>query len=100
MGKGAMAVTDSLKEYHAQTVAPYTPTSLLLTGGTGFIGSHVAVRLAKTFPDAKIIVIDRMDYVSSVSHTYMSNTCVHDIVIVRCRTAELVWPNAIKKHSW
>ena len=66
MGKGAMAVTDSLKEYHAQTVAPYTPTSLLLTGGTGFIGSHVAVRLAKTFPDAKIIVIDRMDYVSSV----------------------------------
>ena len=44
----------------------YEPRALLLTGGTGFIGAHVAVRLAKSFPDATILVLDRMDYVSSV----------------------------------
>ena len=29
----------------------YKPTSILLTGGAGFIGSHVAILLAKKYPE-------------------------------------------------
>ena len=32
----------------------YTPNSILLTGGAGFIGSHVATLLAKKYPNYKV----------------------------------------------
>ena len=31
----------------------YVPRSILLTGGCGFIGSHVAILLATKYPDYK-----------------------------------------------
>lgn len=33
--------------------AVYTPTNVLITGGAGFIASHVAIRLAKAYPQYK-----------------------------------------------
>jgi hypothetical protein len=33
---------------------PYTPRTILITGGAGFIGSHVAVRLATRYPQYKV----------------------------------------------
>jgi hypothetical protein len=32
----------------------YVPQSILLTGGAGFIGSHVAILLAKKYPSYKV----------------------------------------------
>lgn len=32
----------------------FVPKSILLTGGAGFIGSHVAILLAKKYPDYKV----------------------------------------------
>lgn len=32
----------------------YTPQSILLTGGCGFIGSHVAILLANKYPQYKV----------------------------------------------
>lgn len=32
----------------------FTPKSILLTGGAGFIGSHVAILLAKKYPNYKV----------------------------------------------
>ena len=32
----------------------YEPTSILLTGGAGFIGSHVAILLANKYPQYKV----------------------------------------------
>lgn len=40
----------------------YSPTSILLTGGCGFIGAHVVVALLEHFPEAKVTVIDKLDY--------------------------------------
>ncbi len=40
--------------------------TLLITGGAGFIGSHVAIRLSKK--GYRVIVVDKLDYCSCVDH--------------------------------
>eukprot|EP00929_Paragymnodinium_shiwhaense_P102819 TRINITY_DN6604_c0_g1_i5.p1 TRINITY_DN6604_c0_g1~~TRINITY_DN6604_c0_g1_i5.p1 ORF type:complete len:412 (+),score=77.03 TRINITY_DN6604_c0_g1_i5:91-1326(+) len=42
----------------------YTPTSILVTGAAGFIASHVAIRLARLYPQYRIIGVDRLSYCS------------------------------------
>lgn len=46
----------------------YVPHSILLTGGAGFIGSHVVTHLARKYPDYKLVVLDKLDYCSSKEH--------------------------------
>ncbi|KAL4437244.1 hypothetical protein ABPG75_004383 [Micractinium tetrahymenae] len=45
--------------------AGYTPGVILLTGGAGFIGSHVATALVQRHPLYKVVVLDRLDYCAS-----------------------------------
>mmetsp|Transcript_23078 Transcript_23078/g.71951 ORF Transcript_23078/g.71951 Transcript_23078/m.71951 type:complete len:324 (-) Transcript_23078:355-1326(-) len=44
----------------------YTPKSILITGAAGFIGSHVALRIIKNYPQYKVVVFDKMDYCASM----------------------------------
>merc|ERR1719221_2267691 len=46
----------------------YIPTSILLTGGAGFIGSHAAILLAKKYPNYKVVVYDKLDYCSCLEN--------------------------------
>jgi len=46
----------------------YIPTSILLTGGAGFIGSHAAILLAKKYPQYKVVVYDKLDYCSCLAN--------------------------------
>ena len=39
------------------TSAGFMPTSILLTGGAGFIGSNVAKALVKKYKEYKIVVL-------------------------------------------
>jgi hypothetical protein len=41
----------------------YVPRSILLTGGCGFIGSHVAILLAKKYPSYKA----RLAYIATAT---------------------------------
>lgn len=43
----------------------YQPFRILLTGGAGFIMSHVTDQLLQDFPECFIVVLDVMDYCSS-----------------------------------
>lgn len=43
----------------------YTPTTLLITGGCGFIGSNFINRYHASNPQVKIVNVDRLDYCAS-----------------------------------
>uniref|UniRef100_M4DYI2 NAD(P)-binding domain-containing protein n=1 Tax=Brassica campestris TaxID=3711 RepID=M4DYI2_BRACM len=46
----------------------YKPKNILITGAAGFIASHVANRLVRTYPDYKIVVLDKLDYCSNLKN--------------------------------
>ncbi|WOH00787.1 hypothetical protein DCAR_0520162 [Daucus carota subsp. sativus] len=46
----------------------YTPKNILITGAAGFIASHVANRLVRSYPDYKIVVLDKLDYCSNLKN--------------------------------
>ncbi|GAB4821215.1 hypothetical protein N2152v2_008261 [Parachlorella kessleri] len=48
--------------------AVYQPTSILLTGGAGFIASHVAIKLVRQHPDCKVVVLDKLDYCATLNN--------------------------------
>jgi UDP-glucose 4,6-dehydratase len=45
---------------------PYVPHVILITGGAGFIASHVAVRLCTRYPAYKVVVLDKLDVCASL----------------------------------
>lgn len=47
-------------------MAAYQPSVILLTGGAGFIGSHVAIRIARKDPGIKVILYDSLEYCASL----------------------------------
>ena len=44
--------------------------NILVTGGAGFIGSHVVVRLLKEYPTYKVVVLDKLDYCASLANLH------------------------------
>lgn len=46
----------------------YSPKTIMVTGGAGFIASHVVLLLVKKYPQFKIINFDRLDYCSCLAN--------------------------------
>jgi len=46
----------------------YEPKNIFLTGGAGFIASHVAILLCKKYPQYNIVVYDKLDYCSCLAN--------------------------------
>jgi len=46
----------------------YEPKNILITGGAGFIASHVILLLVKKYPNYKIVNLDILDYCSSLKN--------------------------------
>ncbi|GAB2278062.1 RHAMNOSE BIOSYNTHESIS 2 [Dionaea muscipula] len=53
-------------------MSSYTPKNILITGAAGFIGSHVANRLVRSYPEYKIVVLDKLDYCSNLKNLHPS----------------------------
>jgi UDP-glucose 4,6-dehydratase len=51
-----------------QAANVYTPKVVLLTGGAGFIGSNVCIHLVNTYPDLRLICLDKLDVCSSLNN--------------------------------
>ena len=46
----------------------YTPKNILITGGAGFIASHVVIRFCQKYPQYNIINYDKLDYCSCIAN--------------------------------
>ena len=49
-------------------VATYEPKNILITGGAGFIASHVVILLVKKYPNYRIVNYDMLDYCASLKN--------------------------------
>jgi len=48
----------------------YVPKNILVTGGAGFIASHVVIRLVNKYPQYKVVNFDKLDYCSSLKNLH------------------------------
>jgi len=55
-------------ERMSDTVKPYEPQGVLITGGCGFIGSNVLSYLGNKYKDLEFVNLDKLDYCSSESN--------------------------------
>jgi len=56
-------------------VEEYVAKNILLTGGAGFIGTHVAKRLVERYPEYKVVVLDAMDTCASMQNLELMRPC-------------------------
>jgi len=95
-----------------QTVAgDYSPKNILLTGGAGFIGSHVVLLLVKKYPNIKIVNFDKLDYcaclanLEEVAHLpnykfVKGNICSSDLVnyVLKTENIDTIMHFAAQSH--
>jgi len=70
-----MSITPPIQSVQApdQSLSPtksedYEPKCILITGGAGFIASHVVIRLVQKYPDVMIVNYDKLDKVASLKN--------------------------------
>lgn len=56
------------EETNSTKDATYVPKNIFLTGGAGFIASHVAILLCKKYPHYNVVVYDKLDYCSCLDN--------------------------------
>ncbi|KAL1801793.1 hypothetical protein ACET3Z_030440 [Daucus carota] len=55
-------------------MADYTPKNILIIGAAGFTAFHVANRLVRSYPEYKVVVLDKLDYCSNLKNLNPSRT--------------------------
>ena len=64
----ALDGTMSALSSYVPTDDDFKPKNILITGGAGFIASHVVILLVKKYPQFKIINFDKLDYCSCIDN--------------------------------
>ncbi|GAM29125.1 hypothetical protein SAMD00019534_123010 [Acytostelium subglobosum LB1] len=75
----------------------YQPKSILITGGAGFIGSHLAVHLSRLYSTYHLVVLDKLDYCSNIrnlsqvsSHKFYRGNILDAALLDRIFTSEAI----------
>lgn len=82
---------------------------IVITGGAGFAGSHIVDEVCRSFPDTRVLVLDKMTYagdIRNISHHVFSNRAqflvgdVADLEVCRraVKGADLVIHAAAESH--
>lgn len=71
-----LSAKEAVREALERSMETYVPTNILLTGGAGFIGSHVLDKMLKQYPKANITVVDKLDYCSNIKNVSKDVTFV------------------------
>jgi UDP-glucose 4,6-dehydratase len=45
-------------------------TTIVITGGAGFAGSHIVDEVCRSFPDEQVLILDKMTYAGDVRNVY------------------------------
>ncbi|KAL1519307.1 hypothetical protein AB1Y20_022834 [Prymnesium parvum] len=53
----------------------FEPKNILVTGGAGFIASHVVIQLVKQYPHYNVVCFDKLDYCSSLKNLVEVENC-------------------------
>jgi dTDP-glucose 4,6-dehydratase len=83
--------------------------NILITGGAGFIGSHVAERVIEEYPGAKIVILDKMTYAADEANLsgvlnnsrrtlVTGNVCDLDLCIALTKGIDCVIHLAAESH--
>jgi dTDP-glucose 4,6-dehydratase/dTDP-4-dehydrorhamnose 3,5-epimerase len=59
---------ENIQQETQQINEKFVPKNILLTGGAGFIGSHVAIHLVKTYKHYNVFVLDILDYCANLKN--------------------------------
>jgi UDP-glucose 4,6-dehydratase len=82
---------------------------IVVTGGAGFIGSHVVERLIEEYPDARLDILDKMTYAADIEnircilkrgqhYLHVGDLCDFDLCIRLTRDADCVVHVAAESH--
>mmetsp|Transcript_6312 Transcript_6312/g.6522 ORF Transcript_6312/g.6522 Transcript_6312/m.6522 type:complete len:356 (+) Transcript_6312:71-1138(+) len=93
------------------TATDYAPKNILITGGAGFIASHVVILLTKKYPQCNIINFDKLDYCACLENVEFlneypnykfvhGNICSSDLVtfILKERNVDTIMHFAAQTH--
>lgn len=82
---------------------------IVITGGAGFIGSHIVERACAEFPGAEVLILDRMTYAADVHNVLdvmsrgladlvVGDVCDYDLCFNLMKGADLVIHAAAESH--